>query len=115
MNPGRGNQESLLDVVAKGLNIAQSIYGIKLDQSKLDALDQERSDKAVKDMDLASEKSRLSSGRLNKGEQVEMGSKGLAEVPQTPRSGLRFVPSPPAKPRVAAPIPTPRLSNVSQV
>lgn len=74
VNPVASRKESLLDTIMKGVAIARDVYGIKTSYD-----DQERKDEA--DEATKKEKKRLAEGRLNKGEQIELGTKGFIAAP----------------------------------
>lgn len=80
LNPGQKKKDSIMDIVAKGLQVARDVYGIKEASSQLDAIEEERQRKADNEAALKEEKKRIAGGRLTKGEQVELGAKGFVRA-----------------------------------
>lgn len=74
VNPVASRKESLLDTIMKGVAIARDVYGIKSGMDENDAKEEER-DRVKKERD------RLAAGKLNKGEQIELGTKGFVAAP----------------------------------
>ncbi len=79
VNAVASRKESVLDTIMKGVAVARDVYGIKTAYD-----DNERKDAAAED--IQKEKARFASGKLNKGEQIELGTKGFIAAPkgQTP-------------------------------
>lgn len=74
-NPGRRQGGGLLDTVMKGLQIASQVYGIKAADAQLENMEAQKASAAA-------DKERSASGKLTKGDQIDIGAKGY--VPAKP-------------------------------
>lgn len=75
MNPGR-RDTGLLSTVMKGVQIARDLYGIKVDDEKLDMMRAEQEQQKANAAAVKAEKDRLASGRYREGERGELMAKG---------------------------------------
>lgn len=90
LNPGQKKKDSIMDIVAKGLQVARDIYGIKEASSQLDAIEEERKRKADNEAAIKGERERITSGKRTPGEYQELLLGGKhQELPAGAPGGIR--------------------------
>lgn len=83
MTPGRRQGDEWLDTLMKGVAVARDIYGIKTASDEADR--KEQADEAGK-----AERKRFAEGKLNKGEQIELGTKGMSPAKEGDPGAIPF-------------------------
>lgn len=86
INPGRRQNDDILSTVMKGLSIARDVYGLHADSEKLDMLQQQAADTKA-------DRERLASGKLNKGELLDLGTKGMVPAKKGDAGALEYTDS----------------------
>lgn len=91
MSPGRRGGTGAIDAVLAGLQVASQVYGMKQAGDQADRLREELEMKKAGEAENVQARADFKAGKLNKGQQIELGAKGLVPAKDGEAGAFSFV------------------------